>query len=142
VSTPPLEGLGADMSLIKRICSDDPEAVNLLDEAIGSHQGERTDLHNNVIKVESAPVGNTARQAIRKLRDKRPDLHARVIARELSPHAAMVEAKFRTPTITIPLDPRRAARLLHKHFIGDAWQALLDALEAAPAGGGGAVSNT
>jgi hypothetical protein len=41
---------------------------------------------------------------LRRLRDQRPDLHRRVLAGELSPHAAMLEAGFRRPTFTVPAD--------------------------------------
>jgi hypothetical protein len=41
------------------------------------------------------PTGNTAALAIRRLRKDRPDIHARVLAGELSAHAGMVEAGFR-----------------------------------------------
>ncbi len=47
------------------------------------------------------PEGNTAAKALRRLRKERPDLHARVLAEELSPHAAMHEAGFRRRTLTV-----------------------------------------
>jgi len=42
-----------------------------------------------------APTGNSESYAHRKLRKDRPDIHARVLAGELSPHAGMIEAGFR-----------------------------------------------
>jgi hypothetical protein len=42
-----------------------------------------------------SPTGTSAEKAMRVLRDKRRDIHARVLAGELSPHAGMVEAGFR-----------------------------------------------
>jgi hypothetical protein len=128
VTRPPLEGLGADMPLIKRICADDPEAVNLLDEAIGSHQGERTDFVDTINEVEPRPDGTSAKQALRRLRKDRPDLHARVLARELSPHRAMIEAGFRPRTITLTLAPEAATRLIVKHFKGPDLEALIRGL--------------
>jgi hypothetical protein len=41
------------------------------------------------------PDGTSAARALRKLRQDRPDIHARVLSGELSPHAGMVEAGFR-----------------------------------------------
>ena len=43
----------------------------------------------------SRPVGTTRAAALRRLRKDRPDIHARVLAGELSPHAGMIEAGFR-----------------------------------------------
>jgi hypothetical protein len=43
----------------------------------------------------SRPVGTTAAYAIRRLRRDRPDIHARVLAGEITPHAGMIEAGFR-----------------------------------------------
>src|SRR5208282_3228545 len=41
------------------------------------------------------PTGNSAANAIRRLRKDRPDIHTRVLAGELSAHAGMIEAGFR-----------------------------------------------
>jgi hypothetical protein len=38
---------------------------------------------------------NTSAAFLRRLRRGRPDIHARVLAGELSPHAGMIEAGFR-----------------------------------------------
>lgn len=111
VSTPPLEGLGADLALLRRLLNDDPEALDLLDRACQGKQGERTDIGNNVPKV-SRPEGNTSAKALRRLRKDRPDLHAAVLAGEKSPHGAMVEAGFRPRTVTLPIDVERAAAAL------------------------------
>jgi hypothetical protein len=60
--------------------------------------------------------GNSSHAAIRRLRKDRPDLYARVMAGELSPHAAAVAAGFRRKVISVPLDPERAAAALKRHF--------------------------
>ena len=41
------------------------------------------------------PKSGTRAEALRRLRKDRPDIHARVLAGELSPHAGMIEAGFR-----------------------------------------------
>ena len=41
------------------------------------------------------PSGNSRAAFLRRLRKDRPDIHARVLAGELSPHAGMIEAGFR-----------------------------------------------
>jgi hypothetical protein len=126
VSETPPEGLGADLSLVKRLCGDDPEAIDLIDQATQNPSSLHVD--NN---VNSRPVGNTAQQAIRRLRKDRPDLHARVLAGELSPHAAMVEAGFRPRTITVPLDPEKMARAIRRRLNDDEIDTLVAALEEA-----------
>lgn len=137
VTTPPLEGLGADMPLIERIVADDPETVELLNEARltdGPHNPSGRNQHNNPdgshgnTKRTSNTV-NDAGYAIRRLRKQRPDLHARVIAKELSPHAAAVEAGFRRRKITIPVEPPEAmARAIDRHLPGDGLRLLIESL--------------
>lgn len=115
VTTDPLEGLGTDVKTLQRLCSDNPEALDLLDQALSSRQGERTDLVSNVHKVDR-PAGNASAAALRKLRKHRPDLHALVLAGKLSPHAAMVQAGFRVKTATIPIDSDKTVDMLARHF--------------------------
>ncbi|HZC04438.1 MAG TPA: hypothetical protein VE338_02260, partial [Ktedonobacterales bacterium] len=102
VTTPPTRGLGADLALIRRIVADDLETISLLDEALQRPDGKPSHTFNNVQGLDVAPMGNSTDAAIRRLRKDRPDLHAQVLAGDLSPHRAMVEAGFRHPTITVP----------------------------------------
>jgi hypothetical protein len=44
------------------------------------------------IQVYRAPTGTSAAAALRRLCKDRPDIHARVLAGEISAHAGMVEA--------------------------------------------------
>ena len=125
----PLEGLGASLDLVRRLIEDDPEAMDMLDRALGSRQGERTDLVDIVNEVVAGPDGNSAQYALRRLRDARPDLHAEVLAGALTPHAAMVAAGFRRRTYSIDLgDAAVAARAIRRHaspeFVADLVRAL------------------
>lgn len=126
VTAKPLEGLGADLKTIKRLCGDDVEAVDLVDRVTQHRPGPHQENGNNV--TELRPEGNTAAKALRRLRKDRPDLHARVIAGELSPHAAAVEAGFRKRTITITLEPQAAAATLRRHFTPEQVMDLIAAL--------------
>jgi hypothetical protein len=72
--------------------------------------------------------GGSATYAIRKLRRSRPDLHAKVLAGELSPHAAMVQAGFRPKVITVPLDVEKAAAALARAFTEDEMRSLQEQL--------------
>lgn len=92
------KGLGASMELVRNIVRDDVEAVDLLDQTVRSpHGGDHKSAQFKVdnINLETKPAGTSAEYALRKLRKDAPELHARVIAGELSPNGAMVEAGFR-----------------------------------------------
>lgn len=128
VQSGPPEGLGTDIGSLKRWCRDYLDVLDLIDQATMGRQGERTDLVYNVNEVVR-PDGNTAQHALRKLRSDRPDLHARVLAGECSPHAAMIEAGFRRPTATVPLDDMvTLAAYLRRRLTAEQLVALLEAL--------------
>jgi hypothetical protein len=137
VTAKPLQGLGGDMDTLKRLCGADPETLDLIDKAVkGQHGGDRRSesikVNNVDVDREERPRGNSRQKAIRDLRDKQPEIHARVMAGELSPHAGMVVAGLRTRSITIPDDPAKAARILARHFQGDRWRALIRLRRARP----------
>jgi len=67
----------------------------------GDRKSDRIKLDN--VKVE-APTGNSESAALRRLRKDRPDLHAQVLAEQLSAHAAAVQAGFRPKTFTVRAD--------------------------------------
>ena len=69
--------------------------------------------------------GNSAGYAARRLSKNRPDLFERVLSGELSCHAAMIEAGFRTRTITVPIDPEQAAPILRRAFTADQLETIL-----------------
>jgi hypothetical protein len=107
VTTPPLEGLGASIDLLRKMCQDDIEACDLIDRVTaGRWGGDRKsehaikDANSNLDELEK-PTGTTRRYALRRLRKDRPDLHARVLGGELSANAAMVEAGFRRKPSTV-----------------------------------------
>jgi len=131
VRAPIPQGLGLEPAALRRLLpADDRELLDMYDQAVGHNQGKRTDLLNNVQEVAAAPAGNSAQRALRRLRTARPDLHARVLARDLSPHAAMVEAGFLRPTFTVPQDVRGAARVLTRRFSAVEVEALIRELGA------------
>jgi hypothetical protein len=131
VTTPPLEGLGTTVKLLERICQDDPETHDLLDQAVtrgpGGDRRSEGFKHNNV--MNETVQGNSTRYALRRLRRQRPDLHTQVLACEISANAAMVEAGFREKRISIPIDPERAARSILNHFDDEQVAQLIDELE-------------
>jgi hypothetical protein len=127
VSRPPLDGLGADLETLHRLCDHDPEALDLLDRVTQNPVGHPAVAIPNNVKNSEPVEGNGRQYAVRRLRSRRPDLHAQVLAGELSPHAAMVEAGFRPKTISVPVEPERAAAALIRNF-GSRARELYDAL--------------
>lgn len=94
------QGMGTTVQRLKHLCRDEPVALDAIDQVCRGKPGKRWDSRtsdpNNVDNVNSIrPTGNSRDAALRRLRDQRPDLHRRVLAGELSPHAAMIEAGFR-----------------------------------------------
>jgi hypothetical protein len=68
-----------------------------------AHRPAKT-VYNNESDVHASerPSGNSRAAFLRRLRQDRPDIHARVLAGELSPHAGMIEAGFRKkPGLTL-----------------------------------------
>ncbi|MFJ9668712.1 hypothetical protein ACIRPP_29580 [Streptomyces sp. NPDC101219] len=114
VTTPPLKGLGATVDLVRRMVADDPAALDLLDRALGGEKTSRDpDPHNS----EATPPSTKQAAALRRLQKDAPELHARVLAGELSAHAAMVQGGFRARTISVPVSkPESAARALRKNL--------------------------
>ena len=94
-------GLGTTIRMLKSICRDDVEALDAIDRATqrkasggkNQHTGEDSFVDN--VNEAERPTGNSRDAALRRLRKDRPDLLERVLANELSAHAAAVEAGFR-----------------------------------------------
>jgi hypothetical protein len=116
---PPPEGLGSSIGAIQRFCNraGDLKAVDLIDRNEDRPRGRPGKNVNNV-HIFPRPEGNTTARSLRRLRTQRQDLHARVLAGELTPAKAMREAGFRMQTHTIPHDARRAASALLRQFTG------------------------
>ena len=125
VTTKPLEGLGADLNLLNRICAEHTDVLDLITRETqgkpgnptGANQYQSGKLYN--VQDTTAPVGNSSAAALRRLRKDRPDLLKRVIAGKLSPHGGMVEAGFRPKTLTMPRDVAKVASVLIRNFSGE-----------------------
>lgn len=101
------------------------DEVNQQQRPLGTNQ--YTEGFDNV--QTRPPTGNSVETALRRLRKDRKDLHAKVLAGELTPHGAMVEAGFRHLTITIPADdPERIAATLRRRLDPDMLAALVKLL--------------
>lgn len=130
VTTPPPEGLGTTCEFLFKMCADDPVALNLLDRATqgkwgGDRKSEEIKVDNVHLDLPERPSGNSRQRSLRKLRKGAENsetvraLYNMVLAGEISPHAAMVEAGLRRRRISIPLEIEGAARLIARHFDGD-----------------------
>lgn len=65
------------------------------DRANQRPRGRRSKAVQQENECTGFPSGNSRAAFLRRLRKDRPDIHARVLAGELSPHAGMIEAGFR-----------------------------------------------
>ena len=117
-----------------QFCRDDRECHALLLEQLPEARPPRKKLSRE--ERESGGVTNTRpnekasqRHHLARLRRDRPDLAERVIAGDLSASAAAIEAGFRRPMKSIPIDsPESAVKALLRVFDrADLLAALLDA---------------
>jgi hypothetical protein len=119
-TTPPLRGLGVGVDLIRQIIANDVVAVDLLDQALqrphgGDHTSSGSKVH--IVNLAPPPRGNSESAALRRLRKDRPDLHGQVLNKELTAHAAMVQAGFRPKTFTVRADdPESLAATLRRQL--------------------------
>ncbi len=99
---------------------------------VNQHSEPEEVNYDNVIVNQPAdppkppPCGNSVSYTVRRLKRERPDLFERVKAKEMTANAAALEAGFREKQITIPADPRKAARRLVRHFSREEFSALVD----------------
>lgn len=130
VTTPPLRGLGSDLALLRRIVSDDSEAVDLLDQALQQPVGaNQHTMGVDNVHIHERPTGNSGSAALRRLRKDRPDLHAQVLANQLSAHAAAVQAGFRPKTFTVRADqPESIVGTLRRQLAPEVLRAVADLL--------------
>ena len=82
-------------------------------------QGQRNDLHDNVMEVRQPGYGNSKAHTLDVLKRKAPEKFRAVCNGELSANAAMIAAGLRKPTVTVTSDPASAVRTLRKKFGDD-----------------------
>ena len=95
ITAKPVSGWGEDPSKIEAVIRDDPEALAAFREAM-KHQGERTDLGDNVPQVKRPERSNSRAYSLSRVqRECDPDTVAAVMSGEMSPNAALVKAGLR-----------------------------------------------
>jgi hypothetical protein len=104
------------VDLVRRIISDDDKATTLLRDALKEKPGPHSS-HDNSIRTQQ---GTTRSYALDRLERDDPELHADVLAGNLSAHAAMVKGGYRPRTVSIPVaKPESVANALRKHMSTD-----------------------
>jgi hypothetical protein len=79
--------------------------------ALGKHGGNRkSETAKDQVRDMNLKSSDTATYALRRLKRDHPELADKVVAGELSPHAAAVQAGFRRRRITVPADAGIAGR--------------------------------
>lgn len=120
VRAPFPKGLGINVNDLKNFCRNDPEAIDLINQLLETpmHGGDRRSdkFISNNITYEKIKRGNSRDNALEKLRDRRPDLHKKVISDEIKMHGAMIEAGLRKKIIQIPYDIKDMASALKRRF--------------------------
>lgn len=120
VEAPVPDGLGAQLKDLEWVCRRKPDVLDLIDQAVQKPKHVRRSDGDTVTISDPNARGNARLSALRKLRSDRPDLHAQVLAGDLSAHAAMVAAGFRRPQITVPInDMDMLASRLRRHLDED-----------------------
>jgi hypothetical protein len=93
LTAPPLKGFGEDPKHVEALLKDDAEALRMFRAAtIPPKHKHHTDTDNVSIK---ASHGNTRAYTLTRLHQKAPALYERVVAGELSAHAAAIRVGLR-----------------------------------------------
>ncbi|WP_327084954.1 hypothetical protein OIE66_21545 [Nonomuraea sp. NBC_01738] len=143
VSDDPPRGLGTSLPVVRALSLGDAGLSSLVDRALHftGEDGDDGDAAGDDLDYAEPPALSVTAQiepreqeaperpaapkppspaqqaALRKLSEEAPALHTRVLAGEMSTHAAMVEAGLRTRMISVPVSrPESAAKALRKNL--------------------------
>lgn len=89
IRTKPLEGCGWSEKKVEMLIKDDKRLLADWHEAITNPKGHH---HDNIMM--KALQGTSLSYIVSRLKRQRPDLFEKVVAREMSAHAAAIEAGF------------------------------------------------
>lgn len=122
VTGDPLPGLGANVSLLRRICAEDQAARDALETALAGKPGNPTGANQYtrggimLNQHNSSPKQDQAGRSILALKRHHPEQHKRVIAGEITLHQACVESGIFPRRVSVNLQsPESAAQTLIKH---------------------------
>jgi hypothetical protein len=112
-------GLESSIDDLLAFCRKAPDVQALIRAEVGAVAAHGANQHTQVggdIIPSSSQRGTSATHTLRRLKRDAPELAAKVVAGKLTANAAAIEAGFRLRTISVPLDPVRAAVALKRHF--------------------------
>jgi hypothetical protein len=130
ITAKPVSGWGEDPSKVEAVIRDDPQALAAFREAM-KHQGERTDLVDNVNEVMDRPDGNSRAYSISRVqRECDAETVAAVMSGGMSANAALVKAGVReNRQVYIPRDPAAAVQKLRRQFGDEFLLAMKEAMD-------------
>jgi hypothetical protein len=123
LQTSPPEGLGTDLKTIRKLCNEDVETLDLLEQVKlkkfrgGDRKSESFKDGNTNFEIPE--VKNTKSYGLNRLRNQRPDLHKLVIEGKLSVNQAMIEAGFRNRKFQITKDIEKVCEFIKQNFRDD-----------------------
>ena len=116
----PPDGLGKTMKELERLCAGDVEALDLLagQSQTPKRGGDRRSdkFKSDNVTIEKSERGNSAVYSLRRLRNVRPDLHKKVLLKELSINRAMIEAGLRKNTLAVAADVSKICSAIKEKF--------------------------
>lgn len=128
----PVRGWGEEIDKVQAVIRDDPEALTMFREAmLGSPGRPAAESGNNVTELDTGVTGNSRAYSIDRVkRECDPETVAAVMARQMSPNAALVKAGLReNRQVYIPRDPSKAVEKLRSHFGDDFLLAMREAMD-------------
>jgi hypothetical protein len=136
VREPLPDGLGSEIRTLKHLCQDTPEALDAIDRAtVGEWGGDRKSedikgVNHSLDPSTEAKKRDRSGQLLRRLREQRPDLHARVLNKEKSVAAAATEAGFYPKRVSVNLrSPESAASSIRRSASPEFIEALAELLQ-------------
>ncbi len=121
VAAQPMKGLGADVALLRRICTGDNEAIDLIDKVekrkrgnpTGANQHRRGNRKN--LPISSPKKRDRSTQHLRQIRKDFPDIHKDVVDGKTSVGVAAIQAGIQARRVSINLQsPTSAARTIER----------------------------
>ncbi len=138
IAAAPPDGLGASKRLLYKLCADDIALLDLLDRTFNSIRrgGDRRSksFKRDIVTLETSnkPRGNSLVYALRRLRETRPDLHQKVLAKELSVHRAMIEAGLRKKSMAVAAEVTKICTAIKVNFTDSQIVEIIEQLKREP----------
>lgn len=122
VETAPPEGLGTNIRTLQRLCADEPEILELLEQmritAPARRGGDRRSakFKRNNVPIEKNIRGNSSGYSMKRLHKHSQALYQRVLNGELTINQAMIACNLRQKSFYITKDIKKTAQSIRMHF--------------------------